>query len=299
MTGWRLTLPCTKAEAEALAADILPLAALDPPPTLMTSEADPSRPEAWRLDAYFECEPDADSIALLRGLLPSAARAEPDLQPLPDEDWVALSQAGLEPIRAGRFLVHTPAHRPDRLDGRIAFEIDAGQAFGTGHHATTAGCLDALTRLADGGATFRNVVDVGTGTGLLAFAARALWPDARVVASDNDPIAVAVADENARLNGVERVDLFVAEGLEHPDLQARAPYELLIANILAGPLIELAPAFAAALAPNGHVLLAGLLDRQADEVSAAYERLGIREQHRTLIEGWAIVLLTRERGGAA
>lgn len=290
---WRLTLPCTKAEAEALGQDILPLAALEPPPTLMTSEADPSRPDAWRLDAYFEAEPDADSIALLQALLPSAAHATPELQPLPEEDWVALSQAGLEPIRAGRFFVHTPAHRGSRPVDAVAFEIDAGQAFGTGHHATTAGCLEALTRLADAGAAFGNIIDVGTGTGLLAFAARALWPEARVIATDNDPVAIAVADGNARANDVRAIDLLVADGLDHPDLHARAPYDLVIANILAGPLIELAPAFAGALAPGGTVLLSGLLGTQAPAVTDAYVRLGLRPVDSIGEDDWAVLVLGR------
>ena len=297
MTTWRVTLPCTRAEADALAADDVSLTQLEPSPTLMTSETDPVRapqdPGAWRLDAYFEGEPDPAHIALLRALVPSAADVAPTLVALPEEDWVALSQAGLSPIRAGRFLVHTPAHHPPDTEGLLAFEIDAGQAFGTGHHATTAGCLDALTRLADGGRAFSAIVDVGTGTGLLAFAARALWPSARVTATDNDPIAIAVAADNARANAVANVDLLVAEGLDHPELRAGAPYDLLIANILAGPLIELAPSVCEALAPGGVLVLAGLLDRQADAVVAAYTPFGVDETRRAVVANWAILVLGR------
>lgn len=288
---WRLTLPCTKAEAEALGADILPLALMEPPPTLMTSEADPDRPDAWRLDAYFESEPDAESVTLLQSLLPSAADVTPTIELVPEEDWVTLSQAGLEPIRAGRFFIHTPQHRDAIPADAIAFEIDAGLAFGTGHHGTTTGCLEALSRLADEGATFRDIIDVGTGTGLLAFAARALWPDAQVAASDNDPVAVDVARENAAVNKVRDVAMLVAEGVDSDAIRARAPFDLLVANILAGPLIELAPSFASVLAPGGTVMLAGLLNGQADAVLAAYARLGCREWFRIENGDWPTLVL--------
>lgn len=288
---FRLTLPCTKAEAEALREDIWPLAAMDPPPTLMTSEAEPDG-EAWRLDAYFESEPDADSVALLRSLLPSAAGVEPVIERLADADWVTLSQAGLEPVRAGRFLVHTPQHRV-AADGAIAFEIDAGLAFGTGHHQTTTGCLEALTRLADEGAAFGNVIDVGTGTGLLAFAARALWPEAQIMASDNDPVAVDVARENGAANGVTDVEMLVAEGVDADAIRARAPFDLVIANILAGPLIELAPDFAGVLAPAGTVMLAGLLETQADAVLAVFAGHGLCERFRVTNGDWPTLVLSR------
>ncbi len=194
---------------------------------------------------------------------------------------MTLSQAGLEPIRAGRFFVHTPAHRDEVPAGAVAFEIDAGRAFGTGQHETTTGCLLALDRLKATGARFSDIADVGTGTGLLAFAAMHLWPAARAIASDIDPVAIEVAEENARLNRIRlgrargQLELAVAPGLDHGRLKARAPYDLLVANILAGPLIELAPALAAALAPGGRLILAGLLGHQAEAVTAAYRRQGM------------------------
>src|SRR5688500_15230262 len=187
---WKVSLPCTRAEAERLRDDISPLAMLDDPPVLMTSEADP-RTDAWRMDAYFSARPSGEMIALLKSLAPSA-RGEPEVAQVADEDWVTLSQQGLEPIRAGRFFVHTPAHRGAAPPGAIALEIDAGRAFGTGQHETTTGCLIALSRLKDGGASFSDIVDLGTGTGLLAFAALKLWPAARVAASDIDPVAIEV-----------------------------------------------------------------------------------------------------------
>jgi len=299
--SWKVTLPCTKKEAEALTGDIAQLAMLDAPPVLMTSEPDPARPEDWRMDAYFEAEPGPADIALLLSLAPSAAGAAPVAEKLADEDWVTLSQAGLEPIRAGRFFVHTPAHRDAIPADAVAFEIDAGRAFGTGQHETTTGCLIALDRLKATGASFQDLADIGTGTGLLAFAAMHLWPAARAAASDIDPVAIEVAAENAAINKVKlgrargQLELIVAPGLDHMRLKARAPYDLLIANILAGPLIELAPALAGALAPGGRLILAGLLDTQADAVTAAYRRQGMMAGTRVPRGDWPTLVLRKRK----
>ena len=255
-------------------------AGLDFPPVLTTSEPDPARPDEWRLDAFFEARPDERALALLAALAPSA-RAAPSVEEVAEADWVTLSQQGLEPIRAGRFFVHTPERRDVAPAGAVAIEIGAGRAFGTGQHATTTGCLLALDRLKESGVAFDDILDLGTGTGLLAVAALKLWPTARVAASDIDPVAIEVATENAAANGVVvgtgrgEADLVVAAGLDHPALRARAPYDLVIANILAGPLIELAPSVAGALTPGGRLILAGLLTSQAEEVAAAYRRQGL------------------------
>lgn len=298
---WKLTLPCTRAEAEAIAADIAQLAELDPPPTLMTSEPDATAPHSWRLDAYFDGRPDAASLALIRALAPSAGGAEPVLERIADADWVTLSQAGLAPIRAGRFFVHTGAYDGDAPSGAVAFRIEAGRAFGTGHHETTTGCLSMLDRLGRAGHRFGNVADIGTGTGLLALAAHALWPQARVIASDIDPVAIQVAAENAAANGIatgrlrDAIELVTAPGLAHRRLVARAPYDLVLANILAGPLIALAPALATALAPGGSLLLAGLLGQQADAVAAAYRHQGLRLAGRADEGDWPVLRLVRRR----
>jgi ribosomal protein L11 methyltransferase len=273
--SFRVTVPCTRAQGEAVAqADALFTESEDPP-VLVADEPDEKRPDDWLIHAYFEHEPTGDEIALLTNL----GSGPPEIEKLGEEDWLTLSQAGLQPIRAARFTVHTPTYPPD--PGRINFEIDAGLAFGTGQHATTAGCLAALDRLERDGAAFANIADIGTGTGLLAFAALRLWPEARCIATDVDPIAIDVARDNAAINGVplgmhaSELVLAVAEGMDSALLTARAPFDLIIANILAGPLIELAPDFARALAPGGTIILAGLLDTQADGVAAAYETLGV------------------------
>lgn len=266
--SWRVTLPCTRAEAEAIdAADDLVIEAV-----LMTTEEVEDDRERWRLDAYVEDEPDAALLAALAALVPSAAGTAPVVTPLGAEDWVAMSQAGLEPIREGRFVVHTSAHPVAAPPGGRAFLIDAGQAFGTGHHATTSGCLAMLDGMAD--RAFANVIDLGTGTGLLAFAARHLWPAATITATDIDPAAIHVTRENAAENGIDALHLIVADGALSDDIAARAPYDLVIANILAGPLISMAPEVAAIAAPGAAIVLAGLLDTQREQVIAAFAACG-------------------------
>jgi ribosomal protein L11 methyltransferase len=290
--SWRVTLRCTRAEAEALpeSADLFALA--DQPPVIVADEPDPAQPDDWRIHTYFAEQPTTQELLLLRRL---AHDSDPEVEHLEDTtDWVVKSQSGLEPIRAGRFFVHTPMHFADRPTGTVNFEIDAGLAFGTGQHDTTAGCLAALDRLEVAGKRFANIADIGTGTGLLAFAAMALWPEAKAIATDIDDIAIRVSEENAAINGVSlghgpgQLLLAAADGMDHPLIEARAPYDLLIANILAGPLIELAPAFAARVAPGAILILAGLLNTQADSVIAAHEAEGMKLVDRGKGE-WAVL----------
>jgi len=289
--SWRVTLACTRAEAEAVPDSDHLFQFSDEPPVIVADEPDPHAPDDWRIHAYFSDQPTTQELVLLGRM---AAGAQPAVEHLGEDDWVTMSQAGLEPIRAGRFFVHTPSHAPD--PGAINFEIDAGLAFGTGQHATTAGCLAALDRLEKSGKSFANIADIGTGTGLLAFAALSLWPGAKGIATDIDPIAIDVTRDNARINKVAighapgQLLLVVADGMNHAMLVARAPFDLIIANILAGPLIELAPSIAKAAAPGVSVVLAGLLDTQADAVIAAYEAEGMTVAERAAGE-WCIVVL--------
>jgi ribosomal protein L11 methyltransferase len=297
-SSWKLTLPCTRAEAAALQGDIVALAALEPPPVLTTSEADPGRPDAWRLDAYFEGKPDRQAEALLRALVPSAGDTPALIERLPDEDWVTISQQGLEPVIAGRFFLHAdPAETVPA--GHVPLLIPAGRAFGTGQHETTAGCLHMLDRLRRVGARFGNICDVGTGTGVLTFAAMHLWPRAFATASDIDPVSIEVTSENAALNGVAlgggrgALALFTAPGVSHDAIAGRGPYDLIVANILAGPLIALAPSIAALLEDGGTLILAGLLDTQSDAVIAAYRRQGLRLAERIDIGQWPALRLRK------
>ncbi|HEY8591897.1 MAG TPA: 50S ribosomal protein L11 methyltransferase [Sphingomicrobium sp.] len=287
--SFRVTIACTRAQGEAVADsdDLFPNA------VLVADEPDPAKPDDWLIHGYFDNPPSDDELAAFVAL----GSGEPRVDELGEADWVTMSQEGLQPIRAGRFYVHTPMYR-SVPPGTVPFEIDASLAFGTGQHATTSGCLEALDRLERDGASFSNIADIGTGTGLLAFAALALWAQAKCIATDIDPIAIDVSRDNAAINRVElghasgELLLGVAEGMDSPLLAARAPYDLIIANILAGPLIELAPDFVKALAPGGTVILAGLLDSQAGAVAAAYEQLGMKLANRGPGE-WPVLVLSR------
>jgi ribosomal protein L11 methyltransferase len=290
--SFRATIACNRAQAEALPDSDELFADSGSPPVLVADEPDPARPDDWLIHAYFEQPPSEGDLAALARL----GRGQPQLEQLGEADWVTMSQSGLQPIRAGRFYVHTPMYR-SAPPGTVAFEIDASLAFGTGQHGTTAGCLAELDLLASNGCEFTNIADVGTGTGLLAFAALALWPGARCIATDIDPVAVEVARDNAAINrvklghGAGELLLAVADGMDSPMLAARAPFDLIIANILAGPLIDLAPDFARALAPGGTVMLAGLLDTQADAVVRAYREQGLSVASRGGGD-WPVLVLT-------
>jgi len=298
--SWVVSLPCTRDEAEALSGEIPALDALSEAPVVVTREIDEDA-GLWQLDAYVDDRPSAALLKLLPALVPSAAGKTPAVEKLPEEDWVTLSQQGLEPVHAGRFFVHTSSYADGVPRGSTSFLIDASQAFGTGGHDTTAGCLAMLDRLARAGAAPRNIADIGTGTGLLAFAAMALWPRARTIASDIDPASIAVTRDNAAVNDIAlgrgggRLTLAVAPGTDHPAIRHRAPYDLVIANILAGPLITLSPDIAAATAPGGHAILAGLITRQMDDVLAAYRAHGFRLAARGGSREWPCLLLVKRR----
>ncbi|MAW98155.1 MAG: 50S ribosomal protein L11 methyltransferase [Sphingomonas sp.] len=301
--SWKLTLPCTRAEAEAIGENEFALAEFDPVPVLMTSERVSDDAEQWQLDAYFEERPDPETIAAVRALVPSAGDIAGETEPVEEEDWVTLSQAGIEPVATARFYVHTSANRGEVPAGKHRFLIEAGRAFGTGQHDTTLGCLKMLEGMKARGLRFHNVADVGTGTGLLAFAALHLWPAAAVAASDIDPVAMEVTHENALANRVPlgrlpgQLALATAAGVDHPLLVRRAPYDLVIANILAGPLVELAPSLTRVLAEGGTLILAGLLDRQLQSVATAYRRRGMRLAGRIEGEWPALRLVKRTRFG--
>jgi ribosomal protein L11 methyltransferase len=289
--SWRITVACTRAQGEAIGAMVDPPGFGEHPPVLVADEPDPAKPDEWQIHAYFDHEPGAKEL----GALAALGSGGPRVEQLAEADWVTMSQAGLQPIRAGRFYVHTPMYR-SIPSGTFPFEIDASLAFGTGQHATTAGCLELLDELQREGAHFANVADIGTGTGLLAFAALALWPEARCIATDVDPIAVQVASDNAAINhvklghGAGELLLTVADGMDSPLIAARAPFDLVIANILAGPLIELAPDFAKVLTVGGTIVLAGVLDIQLGAIGRAYGAEGL-EIHRHSSGEWPVVVL--------
>ncbi len=297
--SWKITLPCTRKEAEALHDDDEWFASLEPTPSIVADEVEAFNDAKWRLEAYFPEKPSKALIAAIQTRVPSAVNAKAMVEKLPDEDWLTISQQGLQPVQAGRFYIHTSDNAGSFPPHSIAFQIDAAQAFGTGGHETTSGCLTMLDALKRQGKRFDMIADIGTGTGLLAFAAHHLWPHAYVTASDIDPISVTVAAENAAKNNVPlgqkpgKISLCAASGTDHEMIQRRAPYDLIIANILAGPLIELAPAFGAIITERGTLILAGLLDTQVRSVVSAYRQLGFRLQKRNDNGDWPCLRFTK------
>jgi ribosomal protein L11 methyltransferase len=305
LDNWKVTIPCTLSEAQAVTeAEDVDEAAFGSP-SLVASEvdayADPELAGSWAIHGYFTQKPDARWIRRLRDLVPSADGLKLKAERLPDDDWVTMSQSGLEPIRAGRFCVHTPEMPAATKPGITNFCIPASLAFGTGHHNTTRGCLMMLDAMKRRGHIVRSHIDIGTGTGLLAFAAMHLWPRAYATASDIDPVCGPAVAENAASNGVAlgqrpgQLAMFIAEGLEDADLQRRAPYDLVIANILAGPLIDLAGDISAVTSPQGQAVLSGLLGTQADAVARAYRLVGFRLAERLDLGDWTVLRL-RKRG---
>jgi len=276
----------------------------DPEIVLSGSEIAEDKPEEWQLEAWLGRKPSKADKAAIAALFPGKPPRLVE-EKLPDIDWLTHSQQGLEPIRAGRFHVHTPEHPPLGEPGVRDFAIPASQAFGTGQHATTAGCLEMLSEMKRRGVVVRNCADIGTGTGLLAFAALHLWPRALATASDIDAVCVTVVEDNAGNNHIAmgarpgELTMLVADGMEHPLLQARGPYDLIIANILAGPLIGLAPHFAKALVPGGHLLLAGLLETQEAQVRKACRAAGLRIAERKVNGDWSILWLRKRGSGTA
>ncbi|QDY99292.1 50S ribosomal protein L11 methyltransferase [Nitratireductor mangrovi] len=229
--------------------------------------------EAARLhtvELYVDETEVTETQTRITSLLSELGLALPvEREDLPDIDWVAKSLEGLKPVRAGRFLVHGAHDRDKRRPNDIAVEIEAGLAFGTGHHGTTAGCLEMIEQVVRRERP-RNVLDLGTGSGVLAIAL-ARWAHVPVLATDIDPVATAVARANAALNGVGRlVHGVTATGFAHRDVAARAPYDLIIANILARPLMKLAPDMARHLRSGSSLILSGILVRQREAVLAAY-----------------------------
>ena len=244
----------------------------------------------WEVGAYFTETPDDIALTLMAAAFGAAEFA---VSELPEIDWVAHVKRELKPVEAGRFFVYG-SHDADKLPaGRIGLLIEAAMAFGTGHHGTTLGCLRALDRLAERGFHGRNVIDVGCGTAVLAMGAAALWPET-VLATDIDAVAVDVARANVAANGLTgRVDCLEAMGFEHPDIRARAPYDLVFANILKGPLILIAPDMARHTASGSLAILSGLLNTQAGDVMAAYSAAGFAEVEREEIGDWTTLVLER------
>ena len=298
MTVWKLSGEADKRTVQAalLAHD----EAWDFPEDLVVAgrEIAEDRPNDWVLEVWIERRPTAADKRAVSSLFAGDA-PQFSAEKLPEQDWVTLSQQGVQPIRAGRFHIRTPDHPAD--ENAVDFAIPASQAFGTGQHETTAACLAMLDRMKRQGVVVRNHIDIGTGTGLLAFAAMHLWPNARAMASDIDDVCAGVVADNCALNAVRqgsgpgRLAMVIAPGTDHPLIEANAPYDLVMANILAGPLVELAGDLATITLPGGNLLLAGLLTTQEARVRSAYGRHGFRLARRIVNGDWSILWLRKSR----
>jgi ribosomal protein L11 methyltransferase len=277
---WKASVALTKAEAGDTAAAL----ELDGSAQAVLIVEEPFADGAV-VEALYTETPDAAYLSRITGRSITVA-------PLPDQDWIKLSQQGLPPVRAGRFFVYGAHDAGTVPHGVIPMKIEAGLAFGTGHHETTALCLSVLSELART-RRFRKVLDLGCGTGLLAIGAAKLWKR-KVAASDIDPVAVEVTNDNARANSVAPlVRAVTADGLTNPVLAGGAPYDLLIANILAGPLTQLAPGIVKALAPGAMLVLSGLLRNQEALVTSFYRDLRFIGRRR---DGpWSALVLEKPR----
>lgn len=285
MEHYKISIACNRQEAESINArleiDNQWTRSLDPP-TIVTRELVDFDDSQWMIDIYLNERPSSSLYADIETLLGRELPKDQAAETFVDEDWVTMSQEGLESITIAAFHVHNDKQQP--IKDKINIRMSAGQAFGTGHHNTTAGCLEVLHHYHSQNAHYKNIADIGTGTGLLAFAAHKLWPKSAIIASDLDPVACQFAIDAAHDNGIKigqgnsQIEIVEASGTDHDRIQQRAPYDLVIANILAGPLIELAPAFEEILDLNGILILAGLLDKQLDSIKHAYANLSLVKQ---------------------
>jgi ribosomal protein L11 methyltransferase len=277
---WKASVIVAKGEAGNICAAF----ELASSPQAVLIHEEPFKPDAT-VEALYSQMPDG-------GLLSRLAGREVHVALLPDTDWIKLSQEGLPPVRAGRFFVYGAHDAGTVPPGVIAIRIEAGMAFGTGHHETTSLCLAAMSDRAKR-RRFANVLDLGCGTGLLAIGAAKLWRR-RLVASDIDPVAVEITRQNAAANGeATLVRAVIADGLAHPALSAHAPYDLIIANILAEPLTRLAPEIAKALARGGVVILSGLLHWQENLVASFYRSQGLVLRETRRDGPWSALVLER------
>tara|TARA_B100000768_G_scaffold40003_1_gene38908 strand:- start:8553 stop:9422 length:870 start_codon:yes stop_codon:yes gene_type:complete len=285
LTYTALTNLLGKLQADALGKA---LENLDPAPTGVGMFEVEDGQGIWEVSGYFLEAPSDISLALLSAAYGANLFV---VSEVPDQDWVAKVRRELPPVEAGRFFVygsHDLEHLPT---GRIGLLIEAAMAFGTGHHGTTLGCLRAFDRLLDQGRSFENVLDLGCGTAVLAMAAARMSLNS-VIASDIDPVAVEVAVVNVLANDLEgRVNCVESIGFDGPALAQAAPFDLIFANILKGPLVDLAPDMAMHLAPDGIAILSGLLVEQADDIVAVYNAQGIDLVEREDLGEWTALTL--------
>ena len=271
-----LTLQC---EHEAIAA----LELLLEEDSLSFASFERDKGAHWQVEILLPGKLESVDLSTIKGIHSHS------LEPLEMQDWVTENQKDFPPLEIGKFYIHG-SHLPAKADA-ISLEIDAGRAFGTGEHATTAGCLLAMEAIEQH--DIPKIADIGCGTGILTLGAKCLWPNAFVIGGDMDAPSVETSIENAEKNGMAGLPFVTAAGMQHDDILSQAPYNLIIANILAGPLVTLAPEMCSNLAPNGYMILSGLLIRQEEEVLAAYIAQGLSCTHRLHRDDWSALTLQK------
>ncbi len=294
---WKITWRGSEDEM-AFIADLMG-DALDPPADAVSlrkaqKDGEP-HPTYWLAEAYFPDPPDMDAISHLFTVTMDEVPdwAQPQLEELPDDDWVKFALGSLGPVQAGRFLLHGAhdRHEIPENDDIIPIEIEANQAFGTGHHPTTAGCLTLLDRFA--GWSPQKILDLGCGSAVLAIAATKIWGK-NILATDIDAKSVEIAEENVNLNHTaNKVTVLESAGFDNPEIGESGPFDFIFANILAGPLVELAPDMAKHCTKNGRIMLAGLMTEQEEKVENAYTMNGFKQINRLDHPTWPVLLYVK------
>jgi ribosomal protein L11 methyltransferase len=287
---WKILLSCDPQYAEKLAA------ALEDH-VLSVSWFETKDPLVWRIEAVTKETPDEEKFArILKVVSEELGIANPPLtfSELPERDWLEDTWRNFPPLQIGRYYIYGSHTTPTPPADSVTIEINAATAFGSGEHETTTGCLLTLDNLAKQGRIFRKPLDMGCGSGILAIATAKTW-NIPVVAVDNDPESVRVTANNAILNQCpDLITTYCSEGFSHPDVHAAAPFDLIVANILATPLMEMAEPLSKCLAPHGLVILSGLLTRHRQDILHAYAAHGIRLVSNRTMNDWEALLLIKE-----
>lgn len=283
---WVISVQSSQGVAQTL------LEALESFSDSVSIQEDQTDQSIWHLQALTSIKPSKDLIATFINEISNQERVIITVEELPEKDWVAENQNTFTPLTVGSFYIHDSLHRDHLPQGKICLQIDASTAFGTGHHGTTQGCLEALEFLHKEGGKFKSIIDIGTGTGILAIACAKLF-GLPVIATDNDAEAILKASENIRVNDCEsHVSVFQADGLTHPNLLIHQPFDLVIANILANTLIELSPSIAQVTQQGSILILSGLLKDQAESVLSAFRVYGFHLTKEIIHDDWATLILS-------
>ncbi len=239
---------------------------------------------------------DPDVAAMTARLAENGTPAQIAVEKLPEKDWLSHVHDNFPPVTLGRFFIHGSHYTGELPDGLTPLKIDAATAFGSGEHETTKGCLLAFEKLFEQGHVFTNGLDMGCGSGILAIAMTKIWPGMRVAAVDIDPESIVVTQRHAQMNGVTAITSQAGDGYDTPLAQQQAPYDIVAANILSGPLIEMAPQLNAVLKPGGFCVLSGLLTRQMQDVVHAHQALGLTLEHAIPMGDWQALVLRKKAG---